>query len=363
MADLKKELQDILTSLVEIPSVSSDFLQCKNVTDYVVSLCKEKKLNFRIYEKNSVYSLCISQLNTLEFDTIFLGHLDVVAGNYKDAFKVTVNNDWLFGRGAADMKGPCAAMIKLFLEHGNDAKLKNTALVLTTDEETGGFSGLGHLIKDLGLKANTVFNPDGPNAGPFVLSKGTKGVTWIEMKTEGIPAHASRPWKGKNAIEVLWEDINNIKSLFPLANNDNEDLFSVNVSQIKGGVTNNQVAESAWAVLDVRSPHNYDIEKVLTLIMKASTHSNIKRILRADPIIVDTDSLSFLSLVDEIKKRGFEVIQKLECGSNDARWFSRQKSCILVTQPECTGFHVENEAVNLNSLVDFYEIIRAWALR
>ena len=85
---------------------------------------------------------------------VIYAHLDVVPaeGNWDtDPFQVVQKNGRVYGRGVSDCKGSIAALIaalKVLLENG--LPKYNLRVLLTTDEEVGGYSGLCYLT-DLGL--------------------------------------------------------------------------------------------------------------------------------------------------------------------------------------------------------------------
>jgi len=92
-------------------------------------------------------------------------HLDVVPaeGNWDtDPFQVVQKNGRAYGRGVSDCKGSIAALIaalKVLLENGKPKY--NLSVLLTTDEEVGGYSGLCYLT-DLGqVKGDLMLCMDG----------------------------------------------------------------------------------------------------------------------------------------------------------------------------------------------------------
>ncbi len=83
---------------------------------------------------------------------MFLGHLDVVPADpsawKQDPYSPHVEGDRLYGRGAADMKGPVASMITAFLDL-DPGDFGTVMLLFSGDEEEGGFYSIPPIIEFL----------------------------------------------------------------------------------------------------------------------------------------------------------------------------------------------------------------------
>ncbi|MCW5850154.1 MAG: M20/M25/M40 family metallo-hydrolase [Anaerolineae bacterium] len=78
---------------------------------------------------------------------MFHGHYDVVPAQRRDQFEPRVENGWLHGRGAADMKAGLASMIyaAYLLKELAVPLPGRVGLCLVADEETGGQGGSRYL--------------------------------------------------------------------------------------------------------------------------------------------------------------------------------------------------------------------------
>ncbi|MEM2025396.1 MAG: M20 family metallopeptidase [Desulfurococcaceae archaeon] len=138
----------------------------------------------------------------------FNGHYDVVPPGFgwsKKPFEPTIEGGKIYGRGTCDMKGGIAAFLaaaKALVE--SRLPLKGTIEVaLVPDEETGGETGTGYLVKQGLTRPNYVII--GEPSGSNVIWIGHRGVLWFLVEVHGRQSHASRPWLGVNAFEYAVE--------------------------------------------------------------------------------------------------------------------------------------------------------------
>jgi acetylornithine deacetylase/succinyl-diaminopimelate desuccinylase-like protein len=145
---------------------------------------------------------------------LLLSHLDVVAANPKewsvDPFAGTVKDDYVYGRGAYDMKGMTAVeVLTLLLLKRNKIQLKgDVVLAATADEEKGGEEGAGFLLREHKEKVwcPYVLNEGGGLAIPqekgnlYPVQTAEKGILWVKIKAKGTPGHGSTPNMADNAI-------------------------------------------------------------------------------------------------------------------------------------------------------------------
>lgn len=103
------------------------------------SYFKNKKLFLKRYEKNNKYALAVTFENSRTPKIFLNGHLDVVDASDEE-FMPRIESETLYGRGAADMKGAVAAMMKVIDYFAECEMTPSLGLMLTTDEEEGGFN-------------------------------------------------------------------------------------------------------------------------------------------------------------------------------------------------------------------------------
>jgi len=133
------------------------------------------------------------------------GHVDVVPPAAEHLwthppFRAVREGDWLYGRGAGDMKAGLAAMTgavralrALRLRLGGAIELQSVV-----EEECSGNGTLQTLLSGSRADACVITEPH-----PDHLTVAQVGVLWFHVEVDGIPAHAARADRlGFNAIEA-----------------------------------------------------------------------------------------------------------------------------------------------------------------
>ena len=145
---------------------------------------------------------------------LLLSHLDVVAANPKewnvDPFAGTVNEGFVWGRGALDMKSMTTieVMVMKLLKRQHIEPRGDIILAATADEEKGGEEGAGWLTRNCPkkIRADYVINEGGGLAVPvngknmYTVQTAEKGILWFKVKAKGTPGHGSIPGAADNAI-------------------------------------------------------------------------------------------------------------------------------------------------------------------
>ncbi len=161
---------------------------------------------------------------------MFMSHTDVVPVEDETKwschpFGAEVSGGRVYGRGASDCKGLLTAqLMAMAILKRNDVKLKHgLRLVSGADEEHGGRWGFGWLADHHPEALESVYavNEGGgmpvENGGAltYLLGTGEKGRLEVKITIRGESAHASVPWLGKNASNILWRVLQRIETYQP----------------------------------------------------------------------------------------------------------------------------------------------------
>ena len=128
---------------------------------------------------------------------MWCGHMDTVGvAGMESPFDPIEKEGRIYGRGSQDMKGGLAAMIGAILDLSKNGGLPAGRLILAAvvDEEYASI-GAEALVRTWKADAAVVGEPT-----DMKIAVGHKGFQWVEVMTEGIAAHGSRPADGRDAI-------------------------------------------------------------------------------------------------------------------------------------------------------------------
>jgi len=353
---MRDEIIELTTELVKFQTFSENKEEIRKCIDFIEDYFRDTPLLVLRFEKNDKPSLFISFRDTTEPEVILHGHVDVV-GNGNDQFEVSFSEDGnkLYGRGAIDMKSQVAAMMVLFKELASEKRKPNIALMIVSDEESGGWDGSEHILNE-GYTAKFFISGEVSDLGIGNLAK---GILRFDLESRGKPAHAAMPWRGENAIEFLMQEFQKIKMLFEDKPDDNSWCSTVNLSLICGGTTINQVPDTCKISLDIRFLPEEDPQKIVTQIQNICPELEITNVKVSPPVSTDPTNKYVKSLSKCIRElTGENPKFTRQHSSSDARHFSQRGIPSIVFGPKGHGEHSHDEYVEVESLMLFYEILR-----
>lgn len=152
---------------------------------------------------------------------LWMGHLDVVppgdpAAWRDDPYSGRIADGHVYGRGASDMKGSCAAaMVAATTLHDAGTPPYTLEFWFTCDEEIGGQDGAKWLATDghIAGDACLIGDSSGSTAATPYIDVGCKSVFWVTLRAEGRTAHGSTPYLGVNALEKLLTVIRRVQTV------------------------------------------------------------------------------------------------------------------------------------------------------
>jgi acetylornithine deacetylase/succinyl-diaminopimelate desuccinylase-like protein len=153
------------------------------------------------------------------------GHLDVVPADPDewsvDPFAGEVQDDYVWGRGAVDMKDMDAMTLALVREWARSGRKppRDIVLAFVSDEEAGGVLGAHHLVdnnRDLFADCTEAISEVGgfsvslnESTRLYLIQTAEKGINWLRLKAKGAPAHGSLVHRD-NAVTKLAEAVSRI---------------------------------------------------------------------------------------------------------------------------------------------------------
>lgn len=219
----KEEAFILLEQLVKVPSINpEDHSQIgelfgeRAVGDTLLQYIEKHLPDFSCWKEEVLpdrFNCYASYRSGKDCPTILLEtHLDTVGikGMTIDPFTLKRAEGKWYGRGACDAKGQITAMVlgirKAMMECGGQLPV-NILFAAVVDEEHK-HRGVDHLVKNA-LHADLAIVGE-PTELQFAAFH--KGSIRFEINADGKSVHSSTPWEGLNAIEIMTDVINALKT-------------------------------------------------------------------------------------------------------------------------------------------------------
>ncbi len=304
----------------------------------------------------------------------FAGHTDVVPTGpesqwQKPPFEPIIEDDMLYGRGAADMKGSLASMVvacEEFVAKHPDHKGR-IAFLITSDEEGPALNGTVKVIEWLEERNEKmtwclVGEPSSTSKTGDTIKNGRRGSLGCWLTVNGVQGHVAYPHLADNPIhriapalaELSAEHWDNGNDFFPATSfqvsNFNSGTGATNVIpgevnvifnfRFSTEVTEQQLRERTEAILD-KHQLNYDIDWRLSGLP----------FLTAEGKLVD-------AAVESIQATaGFATELSTAGGTSDGRFIAPTGAQVVELGPVNATIHKVDECVrasDLNLLTDIY---------
>lgn len=291
------ELASLLLDLLSIPTENPPG-ETTEIANYVESYLRDAGIPYEEIASDPAKPNVVATIDGDRDETLlFNGHLDTVPFDGDDWEYDPLGErvgDRIYGRGATDMKGSLAAMLlvaRSFEERDEDPPL-NLKFAFVSDEEVPSSAGLETLLEHEKLDAHAcIVGENTCMEGRHSVTVADRGSIWLTLQAEGESAHGSRPTLGTNAIDLLYEAIDHLRTslsnrrltidetIEPIIDEsvefyaplmgaaEAERLFrypTVNVGTMDGGTAINTVPETATARIDVRLTATVDTPTVLS---------------------------------------------------------------------------------------------------
>lgn len=269
-------LEDILaltSALIRYRSTDTRPEERDRCAAHIMRWCDAEDIASSRVDNNGVTSLIIGPASK-RAPLLFMAHYDVVEG--PDAlFQPVLSDGVLKGRGSIDDKYAVALSLVLFRDHlrhlraqGHSQDDMPLQLLITGDEETGGYDGARHALGHVGAEFCIALDGGSPST---VITK-EKGIIDCTLTAHGRAAHGARPWLGTNAVECLMADYMALKRLFPGQDDLTDPIHwhrSLNLGIVRAGSAVNQVPDLATAWLDVRYTEHDDPQALFAAMQES----------------------------------------------------------------------------------------------
>ncbi len=360
---------ELAKKLISLPSVTPDDKGCMEL------VCEQLEPNgFSATRLNfeDVSNLWIIHGNEGPL-LCFLGHTDVVPPGPEQEwltspFSPVVKDGYLYGRGAADMKGSIAAMIialQRFAMENPDHKGR-IALLLTSDEEGIAINGTTRVIDHLSARGENinwcvVGEPTSASQVGDTIKVGRRGSLTGILKIDGIQGHVAYPDRARNPIHEILPALNEICNFSWDNGNEFYDPSSLQVSNFNAGTGADNVIPG-----DVHIRFNI---RYCTETTESTIQSTIEKILGSYDLNYELSwlpsSKPFLTSSGELVSAATQAVQTVtghdtqlstSGGTSDGRFVAPTGAEVVEIGPVNETIHKVNECVKVEDLERLAEI-------
>jgi len=297
----------------------------------------------------------------------FAGHTDVVpAGDAKSwghpPFQPTIKGDFLYGRGAADMKGSLAAMITaterfISINPNHNGKI---AFLITSDEEGPAVNGTVKVTEWL-KKSNQipewclVGEPSSTEIVGDIIKNGRRGSLNCELTVKGVQGHVAYPQIADNPIHKISPALVDLTKECWDEGNESFPATSFQISNIQSGTgATNVIPGEAKIVFNFRfSTEITDTE------IKARTEAILKRhnlsytiswVLSGNPFLTSEGLLVESTAKSILEISGIKTQLSTAGGTSDGRFIAPYGTQVVELGPVNATIHKVDEHTSIKGL-------------
>jgi succinyl-diaminopimelate desuccinylase len=297
----------------------------------------------------------------------FAGHTDVVPpGDVNDwqfpPFEPTIHDGYLYGRGAADMKGSLAAMVtatEAFIEkHPNvDADI---AFLITSDEEGPFINGTKRVIETLQARNEPidwciVGEPSSTDKLGDVVKNGRRGSLTGDLTVLGIQGHVAYPHLADNPVHKIAPALSDLVNEQWDEGNASFPPTTFQVSNINAGTGAGNVIPGR---IDTQFNFRFSTEvtaeelkqRTEAILDKHNLKYSLTWKLNGPPFLTDSGGLIEAvthAIQDEC---GFETELSTGGGTSDGRFIAPTGAQVVELGPVNATIHKVNERVKADDL-------------
>lgn len=352
MTSAHSDLLARTAELVDVASVSQDEGALADLVEE--SLSSHGHLEVVRVEHNLIARTALGHRQRV----ILAGHLDTVppAGNAA----ARLEQDVLYGCGAADMKGGLAVLLEL-AGVLKEPRVDTTFVFYACEEIARRFSGLYAIERArpelLQADAAVLLEPTSAR-----VEAGCQGVLRAVVELGGVRAHSARPWTGRNAIHRLQQLLERVASFSerrPVIEGC-EYHESLQAVAVQGGGAGNVVPDRVELVLSHRFAPDRDAEEAFRQL--SDFLAPVLEVSAGDSVVLDESapgalpSLGQPFLADLVRRSGIAPLAKVAW--TDVAFFAeRQIPAANYGPGDPVLAHRADEHLTRRPLEEVYEVL------
>jgi len=297
----------------------------------------------------------------------FAGHTDVVPTGPLDKwtsppFTPTYRDGYLFGRGAADMKGSIAAMVtaceRFFTLHPNHKG--SFAFLITSDEEGPSVNGTVKVIESLQARhekitACLVGEPSSLETAGDVIKNGRRGSLNGFLKIHGVQGHVAYPQHAANPVHLFAPALARLCAIEWDRGNEHFPATSFQISNVKAGTGANNVIPGTLEVwfnfrFSTELTQSQIQDKVKSILDENKLKYTLDWELSGNPFLTPSGELveAAASAIKEVT--GIDTVLSTSGGTSDGRFIAPTGAQVVELGPINRSIHKIDECVKTQDL-------------
>ncbi|MAM00584.1 MAG: succinyl-diaminopimelate desuccinylase [Alteromonadaceae bacterium] len=296
----------------------------------------------------------------------FAGHTDVVpTGPLEDwdlpPFEATLEDGYLFGRGAADMKGSIAAYVtacERFIEQHPD-HTGSLAFLITSDEEGPAADGTVKVIEALegrGEKIDwcLIGEPSSTHSLGDVVKNGRRGSLHGYLTVKGIQGHVAYPHLAENPVHKAAPALGELAETVWDSGNEFFPATTFQITSVQAGTGSNVIPGQLKVTFNFRYCTEVTAddlkERVRTILDRHGLRYELDWHLSGEPFLTERGPLVEAAVNAIVEVTGTETELSTSGGTSDGRFIAPTGAQVLELGPLNATIHKLNECVRVEDL-------------
>lgn len=299
----------------------------------------------------------------------FAGHTDVVPSGDESnwdrpPYEPVIENDILYGRGAADMKGSLASMVVATEEFikANPDHSGRLAFLITSDEEGIAINGTVKVVEYLEennekIQWCVVGEPSSTTTTGDVIKNGRRGSLGLELIVKGVQGHVAYPHLAKNPTHLFAPALHELATTVWDNGNDYFPATSFQVSNMDAGTGATNVIPGELEVIanfrfSTELTPEIIQERFIAILDKHELDYEVRWNLSGMPFLTRPGDLVNAAQQSIKEVRDIETELSTAGGTSDGRFIAPTGAQVVELGPVNKTIHKVNEQVSASELDD-----------